>query len=319
VTRFAWLAAVLALATPAAAATLTPTEYARTVSEVVTRLEQAAKSGKATQAAEQALRELPIRAEVPTGPGSARLSVDNRALLVDLRRQIKVGPRGIRTAAGILRSLAQAVSATPPRPPAKARATLTRVLARREFRTSALDTWREKVYRWEAQAVLWVLDHLPDTNIPRDAWVVIGYVALFLTGAAIVYLIVLLLVGMGARARPVPDAPGARPVVILPYSAWLAEAEQRLQAGDYRAAVRALHMAALMKLDDAGQVRYDSSYTDGRFVRALQSKGQPDLAGVLGRLNHLFAIVWYGRRAAGQAEYAAARALWTELEAAATP
>ncbi len=100
---------------------------------------------------------------------------------------------------------------------------------------------------------------------------------------------------------------------------WLAEAEANLKAGDCRAALRALHMAALLKLDEAGILTYQSSATDGRFLRLLRSKGLNDLAAALSSLNHLFVLVWYGNRPAGPQEYAAAQARWRELEALTTP
>lgn len=322
--RLAWLAAICLLAGRTAVAAAAPVavpsaQYARTVSQVATRLEAAAKTRQPTTVAARALLDLPDRAAVRVTPEAAPLQVDNRELLAELRREVKSGPAGIRTAAGVLRNVASAVAISAAPAPKEARIVLGRVLARREFGTSVLDVWRDKVNRWKMRVVMWIFDHLPHANVPPRVWRVLGYVLLVATGAAIVYLLVTLLVGIGARPRPMPDAPDLRPTVVLPYSAWLAEAEQRFRAGDYRAAVRALHMAALTRLDDAGLLRYDGSYTDTRFVHALRAKGQQELAGVLVRLNHLFAAVWYGRRAAGPAEYSTAQTLWAELEATVRP
>jgi hypothetical protein len=317
----AWLGVILALATPAAAATLTPEQYAHTLSQVATQLDRVAKSGDAKRAAAEALRELPTKAEMRRDAQSPAVAVDNRTLLADLRRQVAAGPRGIRTAAGIVGSLAEAVGAPAPPPPASVRATLKRVLARREFQPQWWESYAKTINQWIADVLLWLLSriHIPNLDISGRVWRAVGFGLLVAIGAVIVYLIAALVTRALPRSRPAPDLPAARPLVIRPYSAWLAEAEQRLQAGDYRGAVRAIHMAALMKLDDAGLVRYDNALTDGRFVRALQSKGQRDAAGALANLNRVFALVWYGRRAAGAEEYSTARTLLTELEGAATP
>ncbi len=76
---------------------------------------------------------------------------------------------------------------------------------------------------------------------------------LILGGLALVYLIVVLL--LRAQKPPAPEeealAP-ARPKLLQPYATWLEQAARHAQDGDYLLAVRALHMAALMKLDDGG-------------------------------------------------------------------
>jgi hypothetical protein len=198
---------------------------------------------------------------------------------------------------------------------------LKQVLARGEFQPQWWESYAERINRWIAKVIYWLIGriNLPDWDISGRFWLAGGYALLVLVGCAIIYLIAVLITRALPQSRRAAELPAARPLVIRPYSAWLAEAEARLQAGDCRGAVRALHMAALMKLDDAGLVRYDNSLTDGRVVRALQSKGQYDLASVLANLNRVFALVWYGRRAAGAEEYATARTLLTELEGAATP
>lgn len=315
--RLAWLAVLLVLATPAAAATLTPAEYARALSQTAARLERA----KTSLEAEQALAGLPTQVVAQESAKSARLTVDNRELLAALRRQAAAGPRGIRTAAALLRSLASAVTTAAPPPPANARDVLTKVLKRGEFRPPWWEKPVEKLLRGMADVWDWLAErvHPPVPHLSRRVWKTLGLGALVLVAATIVFLIARVLSQLAGPTRPPSVGPAARPAVILPYSSWLSEAEARGRDGDYRAAVRALHMAALMKLDDAGLVRYDSSHTDGRFVRALQACGQPDLAAALARLNVLFAVVWYGRLSAGPTEYATARSLWTELEAATTP
>jgi len=320
VIRLAWLAALLVLAAPAVSgATLTPAEYARALSRTAARLERA----KTSPEAEQALAGLPAQVVVQASAKSTRLTVDNRELLSALRRQAAAGPQGIRTAAALVRSLESAVTTAAPPPPANAQEVLRRVLKRDEFRPPWWEKHAERFFRLLARVFEWLAGHvhLPRLNVhlPPRLWKALGLGALALVAATIVFLLARMLSQFAGPARPAPVGPAARPAVILPCSSWLSEAEVRGRDGDYRAAVRALHMAALMRLDEAGHVRYDSSHTDGRFVRALQARGQQDLAGVLAQLNGLFAVVWYGRLSAGPTEYAVARTLWTELEAAATP
>ena len=233
---------------------------------------------------------------------------------------VQTGPQGRRAAQSAVEGLQQALMPGPAaRAPAAAREALTQVLARSEFHES----WWDKEQRrfWEKmdrlarklfQGIRWPeLGGHWNTRV----WGKVGLALLIIGGAAMLFLIIRLLTGRGPQ--PVSEeefVPSARPKILLPCAAWLEEAERCRKSGDGRAGVRALHMAALMKLDEAGLVRYDHAYSDGRFVRLLQARGQAEAAGALRRLNQLFARIWYGHRPAGVQEYDEAAGLWREVE-----
>ena len=211
--------------------------------------------------------------------------------------QARAALAGLQAAAS---ASAQATSYTTGR----ARAALNKVLKSGEFQTG---WWAKQQEHFQEMLARWlrrILRHFPRTSgrwqLNHNLWRDIGIVVLVLGGIALVYLIVVLLL---RRERPAARSeeeatPLARPKVVLPHAVWLEQAARHAQAGDYVLGVRALHMAALMKLDAAGLVRYDHAYTDRRFVRLLQARDHPELARVLGLLNQLFALLWYGRQPA---------------------
>ena len=77
-----------------------------------------------------------------------------------------------------------------------------------------------------------------------------------------------------------------------------AEALERAQdasAGqDYRLALRMLYLAALLKLDEVGALRYDRALTNREYVREVML--QPALAQCLRPVVETFDDVWYGYR-----------------------
>lgn len=318
-----WAAAFLLPCSLAAGRTLTPAQYGRILRDTAQRLEQAAEADENTEArAKAALGNLPQRAEIRSGPGAPAIEADNVELLRTLERQVSRDGEGIRGAAQVLRNLQHGVEfdAQPAR--GDARQALARVLARREFQPSRLLRLRLRLAEWFARALEFIFGWLPETgagaSLPYLIARVVLWGALGLAAAAALFLLVRMAIRLAGTARRQPPAePEAR--AVKPHSAWLADAEAALEARDYRAAVRALYMAALMRLDDAGHLSYDDAHTDGRFVRALRGKGRSDLAQALAALSQLFAAVWYGLAPVGPQECAAARERWNELEAMTSP
>jgi len=300
----------------AAAEPLSSVRYARIVADTATALEQAAKAGDhSRQLATAALKQIPRRAQVSALPGAQPVQVDNRRLLDGLQEEVIAGRRGIEAAARTLHSLQYGLQAANAPSPPDARKVLAEVLRRGEFKPSRLAVLQARLYRLVVRMIEWIIDHWPHVhgagvNLRPFFIALLGVIA-----ALTLYFIVRLVLRLVPRGEtqgvlsPPPSAP------IKPHAAWLTDAEAALNAGDYRAALRALHMAALMRLDEAGQIRYVDSRTDGRFVRALRDGGRDDLADALGRLSRLFAYCWYGMAPAGPAEYAAASEQWMRLEA----
>ena len=240
--------------------------------------------------------------------------MDNREFVKLLRRQAARGPEGRRAAAGALRNLQAGSSERPALGTGDPRAVLTNVLSRREFKESWLGKLRQRLYAWLWRVFLALLGLFPDVNMPRNllAWIIWTLVGI---ATLIVLTLVVRLVMRYEPRRAKKPALEAEEIVIRSHDEWLAEAEARSSEGDYRGALRAVHMAALLKLDEAGVIRFDHSATDNRFVRLLRSRGLEEMAAALGALNSLFSVVWYGCAPAGPQEYIAARARWADLEA----
>ncbi len=204
----------------------------------------------------------------------------------------------------------------------KARGTLASVLKKGDFQSGWWAKQQERFWENVAQWLRRIFRHVhlrsPDLSgwgVSERFWRGLGFVVLALGALALIYLIAVLLLRW-ERPRPVEEerVPEARPKLVQPHAAWLEQAARHARADDYLLAVRALHMAALMKLDEAGLVRYDHAYTDHRFVRLLQARGQVELARALGLFNSLFARLWYGQRAAGVQEYEQAEEHWRAVE-----
>jgi hypothetical protein len=312
------VAALLLGGCTAAAEPLSSARYARIVADAAAALERIARSGGSQRAATATLARIPQQAQVVTTPGAPPFRVDNRRLLAGLKAEVVAGRWGIETAAQTLRNLQYSLQPASAPAPSDPRQALARVMRRGEFKRGRLDALSAGFYRWIARIIDWIINHFPSLPSIRGLGLNLRtffIVVLAMIAALTLYFIVRLVLQLVPRGA-MPGQPARPPSVpIRPHAAWLAEAEAALTAGDYRAAMRALHMAALMKLDEAGRIRYLDSRTDGGFVRALRDDGRDDLADALGRLSRLFAYCWYGMTPAGPDEYAAAREQWVRLEA----
>jgi hypothetical protein len=321
VIRAAALGVVLALAAaPAQAGSLERPEYGRLLGKAAQKLEEASRSGeRARSRAEEALRLLPEKVTIRRSAAAPAAKVDNGELLDWARREAKGGESGIRRAAAAVESLRQTTIAEARPAPPEAGRTLARVLARKEFRPSALAGLRERIAALVGRVILRILSLLPASvlNIPGRFWRIAGQVLLAAAGGLALYLVVRLAQQLaGRKRRPVLEAV-SQLAAARSHEEWLAEAEARLKANDYRNGLRALHMAGLMKLDEGGHLRYEDSCTDGRFVARLVAQGKAGLAQALAELGWLFASVWYGRSEAGPSECATARGLLDRLGVAA--
>jgi hypothetical protein len=331
VTRVAALAAAVFLACGLAAARpLTDSEYSRVLTQVAGRLVQAAAARDGVSLTRAALDGLPDRCQVQAAPNAPPLAVDNRELLRRLRRQVAQGPDGVRFAAQVVQNLAVSCRAGPrPAPPTHAHRVLAEVLSRPEFHPSPLAGLQARFLRWIGRAVQWVLDTIASVldrltglgpRLPRRAQRAILVALLVLSAGATLVLIARLALRIASsRTGPRPATAAGQGRDLPPHQHWLSQAEAATRSQDYRAAVRALHMAALMRLDEGGRISYVSSQTDRRFVRALKEHQLDDLSDSLAALNRLFAVVWYGFAPAGPDEYRLAREHWSRLEALSAP
>lgn len=298
----------------AAANPLTPAQYERAVARAAEQLEQAAKRGSSGQAeAIQALKQVPAGADVRAEAGGPPVRVDNRALVRRLEDEVRSGPGGMEAAARTLRSLEDGLKLQGPPPPAGAQQVLREVLSRPEFRETWWERLQRRVAAWAMNLIASLLSHLPKVGGAGVWLMIVLWLALAVAGVIVVAAAISLLRRPRRRVRRERRAEPAAPAR-LSHLDWLAEATRAAEAGDHRAAVRAVHMAALVKLDEVGAVSFDRAATDARYVGLLRERGRGELAAVLAKLNRLFAVVWYGSAPARGAEYAAAQEGWRELE-----
>jgi hypothetical protein len=310
---FVVLVALVASISAAHGERLTRAEYARAVAHAADGLAAAAESREAETRARDALSLVPLQAVV--ADGGAAVSIDNRELVTSLRRRAAAGRSQIWEAEQALRNLDECLSEEETSPPADAQSVLASVLARREFRPSRVAQLRQRIYQTLFLIAEWLLRRLASVNLHLGEFTgrVLLWTVLGVTGAIVLYLVARLILTTG-RPMPAPDDE-AFEVERRGHSDWLAEAEARLGEGDYRAALRALHMAALLRLDEAGVLTYDPAAADGWFVRALRRQGPADLASALSALSQLFSLVWYGNAPAGPGEYRRAQESWRQVEA----
>lgn len=307
----------------AGAAVLTPSEYAERLGRAAQGMERAARASEnASRLADEALAVVPEREKVRVPPAASTLSADNRDLLARLRRDVTRGPAGMEEAARTLRSLQAGVAGTAPAPPEGAKA-LAAVLARREFRPSLFQRLREWYGDLKGRLLRYVFEHFPslpaDMHVPVNLWRVVGYGALLAAGLVVMVLVARLTL-RAAAARPEEAlVPGPEEEWGRPHAEWLAEAERLLRAHHYGPAVRAVYLAALMRLDETGRLSYDRARADGRSVGALRAKGEQELARELLGLCRIFSRTWYGLAPTGAEEYDAARQTWHRLEAMTRP
>ncbi len=73
-----------------------------------------------------------------------------------------------------------------------------------------------------------------------------------------------------------------------------AEAERLFAAGEYRAALRLLYLATLIRWEEAGRLRFDRSLTNREVVARVTLQGDAPLLGQLSPLVDRFDRVWYG-------------------------
>jgi len=304
---------------PAGARELTPAEYRSRAERVAHSLEQARvrPPARAGEQALKALERLPAQASIRDPDGQV-IVVDNRGLIERLREDIRSkDPTAIRRAAASLRALARSTPTSRVAvADAKARSAVAQVLRRREFRRSLWDRMRERFWRWVEQLWMRLMRRL--SRVPGAARIGDVLAGLLIAGAAIVIIIGAVHTIRGYRHRPPPtptEERAARAQRAQQPGDWLEQADVLAGRGEYREAVRALHMAALLGLDRVGIIEYHDSATDGRFLSALRRQGRGELIDGLWPLVLLFERTWYGGREAGAADYRRGRECWARVEA----
>jgi uncharacterized protein DUF4129 len=184
------------------------------------------------------------------------------------------------------------------------------ILHRREFRNvhgpSAQDALVAKIYRWLAR-MLGKL-HGPGQGTYKFfqglVWVLIG-------GAMLVLMLwtVRRLTREGEETPTreiIPFAPSARN-----WRSWLSEAREFAARQDWRNAIHLAYWAGISFLESSGAWKPNRARTPREYLRLLTSRNAkfPPLS----RLTRKFEVVWYGNRAAAEADFRETLAQLEEL------
>jgi hypothetical protein len=201
--------------------------------------------------------------------------------------------------------------------PAKVQATLAEILRRKEFRSargpSDMEMLTARISRWLVENLAGLLSKLPlgarTGNIMVWSFIVLAFLALC-------YMAWKWIIGWQPAEAAKPAAPSA------PSDArqWVQEALAAAERGDYRAALHCAYWAVVARLEDLGRLSRDRARTPRESLRLLES--QPGDHGVLHALTAIFERVWYGYRAASEADWAGAKELLEKigcLEASTAP
>jgi len=143
--------------------------------------------------------------------------------------------------------------------------------------------------------------------------------AVLLVAGLVVYLL---------KQRRPPKAPVAAPAMTapdlsredlrpdaLPEESWLALADDYASRGEYRLALRALHLAGLRRLSERGLVTIGPAKSGGEYGRELERRGRP-----MPHVHPLFEVnrrrfeeAWYGFHELGTAGVSEVRTRWEEI------
>lgn len=235
-------------------------------------------------------------------PDGASISVDNSWLRDELARP---NP-DTQLIAARLGALADALAQPAPSAPADALQRLQTILTAPPYSRPAPSpppAWLTDFLNWLGriiEALFSPLGSVAPATANIVAWA-IGLIGLAALIGVIVYLLAGLRRGVIREARPPADDPEAN----LTASEALDQASSLARDGDYRTAVRYLYLAALLRLDERGQLRYDRALTNREYLDRVQDN--PRLQAALQPIVETFDRVWYGYTPLDQVAFEAYR------------
>ncbi len=235
------------------------------------------------------------------------------------------GPRGLAFAHAQSASSSAGRSLAPVSTP-QLKADLHRILADDEFGPESasknpLTKWIEKLRGYWEQVRKWFSDLFSMGGL-KGGGTTLTYTLVTLMGLALLWVAYRLLREWKPRPRSLPR-PGARSAVREAADAdivrdpehWRRMAEEYARAHEFRAAYRALFLALLLTLDQAGIVSYDRARTNGDYIRALRTGDQASLYQLLLPPALAFDRYWYGQEPVGAADYQALIGIYQGLPA----
>ena len=188
-------------------------------------------------------------------------------------------------------------------PPAEAgsnaRASLDKILARREFSgvhpPSAWDLFRDRVALW----LLSLLQRILGVAAQHGA---MGQALVWVLVAAAIGFIAMWLIRLWRRTDPILALPRVGPILVARDStAWLREARQRAADGQWREAIHAAYWAGIARLQESRALAEDRTRTPREYLRLIPS-GQP-AASPLRALTIGLERFWYANQSAGAQDF----------------
>ena len=191
------------------------------------------------------------------------------------------------------------------------RASLTAILARREFRGVSGETTRERLMEWLETELNELFGRLVRLG-ERAPWIALAFRALFLVGVCVGLVWALVRIERRTRIRLVPEAPPSPgPQPLREWQLWLKDARAMAAGDHWREAIHFLYWAAVARLESRHLWAADRARTPREVLRLVPG-GDPRRQS-LAALTRSFERTWYGGREAGAADYEAALALASAL------
>jgi len=180
-----------------------------------------------------------------------------------------------------------------------ARASLTKILARREFShvhpPSAWDLFRNRVTAWIASLLRRILG-------AAGQQIGAGQVLFWVLIAGAVGLIAMWLIRLWSRTDPLLFLPRVLPIIPSRTSAaWLSEARQAAARSQWSDAIHAAYWAGIARLQENRALSEDRTRTPREYLRLIPA-GQPT-RNPLGALTVSLERFWYAQQAAGMDDF----------------
>lgn len=274
-------------------------EYRQTLQAALADLER----GTATDV-KQAISRLRSIESVKVPDGTV-VPVDHSAILEDLATQ----EPAIETAKTRLRAMLTELNRSELSEHVRisdAKTSLERVFDRREFRPDPPPNPVVLFLRWIREAIwIWLNQIfgrvLGGEAVSRNVRTAIEAIGLLVIATLLAWVVLRFRreIGSGVAALPVDHA---APHITSEEAR--AEAERLARAGNFRAAARAVYVAALLHWDELGRLRFDRSLTNQEVLAKARAQGDSALVAQLAPLVERFDRFWYGGIAPSPEDYA---------------
>jgi Domain of unknown function (DUF4129) len=188
---------------------------------------------------------------------------------------------------------------------------LTKILARREYRGSSETSAKERLQEWLETKIADFLQRLMGfgASIPWIGYVLEGLLVTGL-GTALIWALIRLerrwRVRLTPEVQPVSRAPSARE-----WQLWLKDARAMAAEGRWREAIHFLYWASISRLEAMRLWPADQARTPREYLRLL--KGSDPRRRNLTALTRSFERTWYGGRTAHSGDFEAAKKMAAEL------